>query len=570
MKPAFTFKIGGEAGFGIMAAGTTFAKVAMRSGYYVFDYSEYPSLIRGGHNVMQISVADEPVNSQYQTTNFLIALNQQTLDLHKNELIEGAGVLYDADQNIKVADIPDGVDIYAIPFTQVVKQAGGSYVMRNSVALAAALALLGANMQHLKDLIAEEFAGKEELIKINHEVCEAGAAFALEKYKSKNILSQKQNVVKQILVTGNDATALGAIAGGMTFTSIYPMTPTSNILHILAPFQEKFNFVYKQPEDEISAINMAIGASFAGARAMVATSGGGFCLMSEGYGLAGMTEIPIVIIEGMRGAPATGLPTWTEQGDLRFVLHAHQGEFPRIVLAAGNVEDAFNLALRAFNLADKYQTPVLILVDKYVCESHMSVVPFEYEDFKIDRGNFSVDKIVDYKRYEQSDTGVSTRTIPGISNYIIANSDEHDVFGFSDESSENRITQMNKRMKKLATCEETDMQEPKVFGSRDADISFISWGSNKGPILEALKSLPNANYLHLEWLNPFPSEFIGDFLKKAKRAINIECNYSGQMAGYIAEKTGFRFEEKNNFLKFDGRPFYPEEIVKLINNENTK
>ena len=296
---------------------------------------------------------------------------------------------------------------------------------------------------------------------------------------------------------------------------------------------------------------------------MVATSGGGFCLMSEAYGLAGMTETPIVIFEGMRGAPATGLPTWTEQGDLRFVLHAHQGEFPRIVLVAGDVEEAFYLARKAFNLAEKYQTPVLILLDKYICESHESVLPFDNNDFEIDRGNFSADKLNEkYMRYALAENGISQRTIPGTGNFIMANSDEHTQEGYSNEEAEMRIAQMNKRMQKLKTCEKEDMEKPILYGPKDAETTIVSWGSNKGPILESLKSLPNVNYLHLIWINPFPVDAVKEALQNSKHIINIECNYSAQMKGLIKEKTGIEIKEE--VLRYDGRPFYPEDIVERV------
>ena len=348
----------------------------------------------------------------------------------------------------------------------------------------------------------------------------------------------------------------------MQFAAIYPMTPTSAILHTLAPHQEKYGYIYKQPEDEIAAIHMAIGASFAGVRSLVATSGGGFCLMTEAYGLAGITETPLVIIEGMRGAPATGLPTWTEQGDLLFTLYAHQGDFPRIILAPGDAEEAFHMTLQAFNLADKYQTPVLILVDKHVCESHISLKPFEYKKYSINRGNFVTKKRVNYKRYALTASGISPRSIPGVGNHFVANSDEHDESGYSEESAKNRNEQMNKRMQKLQTCEKEDMEKPQVYGPKNADMTIVSWGSNKGAILEAMRECENVNFIHVGWMNPFPAKTLKTLLQKAKNLLLIECNYSGQFGKLLKEKTGI--EIQNIFLKYDGRPFFPEEIIQKI------
>ncbi len=566
MNTAQTIKVGGEAGAGVMSAGLLISKIATRSGYHIFDYTEYPSLIRGGHNVMQISVSTNQVCSQFKSTDILIALNQETIDLHAHELTKNSYLIYDSNQPINTDKVNQNVNIIAIPLIDMVKSIKGSYIMRNTIAVGALVALTSSNLHILKDLIKEELNNKnEEVLNINMLACELGYKYIIDNYKSKinTNLETRDNKNKQIVITGNEAIALGAIAAGMKFAAIYPMTPTSNILHILAPLQEKYNFVYKQPEDEISAINMAIGASYAGARSMVATSGGGFCLMSEGYGLAGITETPVVIIEGMRGAPATGLPTWTEQGDLRFILHAHQGDFPRIILAAGDIEECFHLAMQAFNLADKYQTPVVVIVDKYVCESHMSVKEFEYEQYKYDRGNYTTKILKDYKRYNLNDNGISQRSIPGSGNIVMANSDEHNEKGYSTEDIETRNLQMHKRMKKLETCEIEDMQSPILYGPQEADTTIVSWGSNKGPIIEALKDLKNTNYLHLTWINPFPTEQVTQILKKAKRIINIECNYSMQMLGLLKEKTLINIEHSIN--KYDGRPFYPEEIIERIN-----
>lgn len=564
-KNPFTIKIGGEAGFGVMSAGLVISKVATRSGYYTFDYTEYPSLIRGGHNVMQVSISTEPVSSQFYSTEFLIALNQETINLHKHELHESSIVLYDPENKIECSDLPDSVIKVEVPLLQIVRDVEGTFVMRNTIAVGAALALLGGNKQHLLDLVEEQFGHKNEaILQKNLLACEKAFKYIETNYADKihEILKQKSKVTKQIVVTGNEAIGLGAIAGGMTFAAIYPMTPTSNILHTIAPYQEKYGYIYKQPEDELSAVNMAIGASLGGARAMVATSGGGFCLMAEGYGLAGLTETPLVIIEGMRGAPATGLPTWTEQGDLRFVLHAHQGDFPRIVLAAGDVEECFNLSMQAFNLADRYQTPVVLLVDKHVLESHQSVEPFDSSHFEVDRGRFTTKEENDYARYRDAEDGISLRTVPGVGNHFVANSDEHDQFGYSNEEIDNRNTQMRKRMKKLETCAQKDMKPPTLFGPEDAEVTIVSWGSNKGAILEALKYLPNTNFLHITWLNPFPTEEVKQVLLNAKYLINIECNYSAQLRGLIAEKTGVTILD--TFLKYDGRPFYPHEIIEKV------
>lgn len=564
LKP-FIFKIGGEAGFGIMSAGLIFSKLAVRSGYYVFNYTEYPSIVRGGHNVMQVAIADESIGAPYWRTDFLIALNQQTIDLHIDELEDGASLIYDAEK-CELPKISKKINVFAVPMNRLAKEIGDALLLRNTVSLGAAAALLGGEFEILKDLLAKEFSKHPELVENNYRVAAAGYEYIKEHYQDKicDLFKPKHETNEQIVITGNEAIALGAVAAGMQFAAIYPMTPINNILHTLAPLQEKYGFIYKQPEDEIAGINMAIGASFAGARAMTATAGGGFCLMTEAYGLAGMTETPLVIIEGMRGGPATGLPTWTGQGDLRFVLHAHQEEFPKIILTAGDTEEAFYLAMQAFNLADKYQTPVVIITDKLLCESHISVRPFNYEDYKINRGKLVTEKQADYRRYVLANDGISPRSAPGYGNEVVANSDEHDESGYSNETSQNRKDQMNKRMQKLQTCAKEDMPPPHLFGPKKADLTIVSWGSNKGVILEAMKHFANVNFLHLTWINPFPAEAVKDVLSKARSVLNVECNYSGQMSGLIKEKTGI--EITNNLLKYDGRPFFTEEIISAIKN----
>ena len=565
MQKVFTFKVAGPAGFGIKSVGASFAKMATRSGYYIYDYSEYPSLIRGGHNTVQCSVSTEPIYFTYQTTDFLIALDQKAIDLHLTEMTPGSGILFDPGLRLVTDNVPKQVALFAVPLMEIITQNSGTEVMRNIVATGAAVALLGMNMMHLMKLIEEEFGTKKaDVVALNQKLAQAGYDYALEHYKDscKQELPQLDKVTEQMVLTANDAVAMGAIAGGLQFAAIYPMTPTSNILHVLAPLQEKYGFVYKQPEDEISAIGMAIGASHAGARSLVATSGGGFCLMTESFGLAGMTETPVVIIEGMRSGPATGLPTWTEQGDLKMILSAHQSDFARIVLAAGDGQEAFNLTMMAFNLADIYQTPVVVVVDKIICEDSQSFVPFTYKNYVVDRGKYTDSKTDNYRRYADSDDGISLRSPVGVGNHFLANADEHDAIGYSNEDGVNRQTQMDKRMRKLLTCQANHMQPATLIGPADAPITLVSWGSNKGSILEAMKVLPEVNYLHLTWMNPFPTESVKAYLEQAKYLIDIECNYSAQMRSLIVEHTGITIAD--TMLRYDGRPIFPEQIVAKV------
>lgn len=561
----FSVKIGGQAGQGIKTAGEILSKTAVSLGYETYNYCEYPSLIRGGHNVIQVGISANKIGYALKQANLLVALDQKTIDLHKEEMTERSGVIYDRDSGLDVSALATGCQMIPVPLTKLATDTGGGEIVRNSVALGVVVAVLNGPIENLEKVFRENYQELgEEVVKQNLVGARAGYDFAKSNFSEGmgQILIKREGGVNKILICGNKAVALGAVAAGLQFASIYPMSPISDVLKYLALWQEKSGYIYKQPEDEIAAINMTIGAAWAGARAMTATSGGGFCLMSEGLGLAGMTETPLVIIEGMRPGPATGLPTWSGQGDLRFILQAHQDEFPRIVIAPGDAEETFFATMDAFNLAEKYQTPVVILIDKCICDNEESFSEFNTSTYQIDRGKLVLDKQENLKRYEITADGISPRSIPGRGNYFVANSDEHDVMGFSSETITDRVNQMDKRMKKLVTCAENDMPVPQVYGPEKADVTIVSWGSNKGTILAAIKNFSNVNFLHLTWINPFPDKFVAEFLGKAKQIIDIEGNWTGQMAGYIREKTGVEIREK--LLKYDGRPFFPEEIREKI------
>ncbi|MFH0936895.1 MAG: 2-oxoacid:acceptor oxidoreductase subunit alpha [Candidatus Daviesbacteria bacterium] len=565
MNNIFSIKIGGAAGQGIKSAGLMLAKQATRSGFNTYDYTEYPSLIRGGHNVMQIVIGEEEVLAPTQKLDLLIALNQETINLHLTELTNGSGIVFDNEGGVDTSKIGSGVNLFGVPLKKIAQDCSGGEVVMNTVALGSALALLSGNLEIFNKLLQETFASKPEVVELNQKAAKLGYDFALQNFsdKVKPILKPRPATSEKIILNGDDAVALGAIEGGMQFASIYPMSPISNILHILAENQEKYGFVYKQPEDEIAAINMAVGASIAGARSLTATSGGGFCLMVEGLGLAGMVETPLVVVIGSRPGPATGLPTWSEQGDLQFALNAAHGDFPKIVLAPGDAKETFELTAKALNLADKYQTPIILLIDKNICENDQSFEIFSSEG-KIERGKLADGVLPTYERYILSEDGISPRGFAGSGNFFIANSDEHDSLGYSTEKIEERNEQMKKRMEKLLTCEKEDMEDPQLFGSAEADLTLVSWGSNKGAILQTLKNYPNVNFVHLTMLSPFPTEAVKNILKSSKYIIDVEENYTGQLARLIKEKTGIEVCEK--LLKYDGRPFFIEEIEEKIKN----
>lgn len=562
----FTLKIGGEAGQGIASSGLIFSKLALRSGYFVFDWSEYPSLIRGGHNVVGVRVSDQKIFAPLQPLHLLLALDQKSLALHGQELAPGSGVIFDPSQS-KTA-LPAGVQAFPVPLRRLTEEVGTPPVMVNNVALGGAAFLLGADFGILKSVIRDVFGhSKPDLVDLNVKAAKAGFDFAGEHFKNTTLvfaLKTRKNE-PQLLLTGNDALALGAIRAGLGFFAAYPMTPINSLITYFAAKAKESGLVYYQPEDEIAGINAVIGASLTGSRSLVATSGGGFSLMVEALGLAGMTETPLVILLGQRPGPSTGLPTWTSQADLRFALHAGQDEFPRIVLAPGDAEECFWLTVEAFNLADTFQLPVIILSDKYLAESHQSLAVFDESRVKIERGP-ALAGSGEYRRYRLTESGISPRALVGQKNLsFISNSDEHDEFGFSDESAENRRAMMEKRMRKMETLA-VKTPAPKIYGRSDENILLLGWGSTKGPVLEAQKILSaqkiETQFLHLNFVHPFPAAAMAEAAGRAKKVLLVEQNFSGQLAGLIREKTGIKIE--SSLLKYDGRQFYPEEIAERV------
>ena len=569
MSEKITWLIGGEAGEGIMASGLVFAKALGRAGFGVFDFVEYPSLIRGGHNAFSLTFSEGEVFSINKRINVLVALNEETIQKHAKEMVKNGIIIYD-DDSVSLPEVlkKGELNYIGVPFLRILEKAGAKPLMKNTAALGASVALFGLNLELLNQALEKEFEDKgDEIIAINIKVANAGYDFMLKNFKSKLPWRVGMKIAKEekMVLSGNDAICLGAIKAGCQFVASYPMTPASSILHTMAALQNRFNFVFKHTEDEIAAVNMAVGAFFAGCRSMVATSGGGFALMVEGLSLAGMTESGIVIVEAQRPAPATGMPTWTEQGDLKFVLSAGHGEFPRIVLAPGDQEECFYETFRAFNLAEKYQTPALILSDKFLSESHKAINFFKTSQLKIDRGKYVRDAVPNkdgyLKRYEMTKDGVSRRLIPGSGGCFMADSYEHDEFGYTTEEAEARTKMVNKRNRKALSIKK-EIPEPKLYGPGEAETTIVSWGSTKCPILAAhnmIKDQDKVNFLHYIYLEPFAEALIIEARKKAKRLVVVENNSTAQFAQIVKMHTGINFDEK--ILKYDGRPFYPEEII---------
>ena len=574
-----SIKIGGEAGYGIMTAGATLAKSFSRGGLNVHTYSEFPSLIRGGHNTYQICAAPEPVYSHWDKIQVLLALNEETIALHWQELTPGGAVIYDSQKVQLKPDLVRRTDVHVagVPLEALAEKAGGK-IMMNTVSVGAALSMCDFPFEFLESAIRDQFAKRKEIADQNSAAARAGYDHVGQNFSALRPahVSPVPGAPRRIVIAGNDAVCLGALRAGVKFHAQYPMTPASSMLHFFAAQERNYNMVSKQVEDEIAAINFAIGANFAGARAMAGTSGGGFSLMVEALGMAGMTEVPLVIVEVQRPGPSTGMPTWTDQGDLQFVIHASQGEFPRLVIAPGDQEELFFETFNAFNFAERYQMPVIVLSDKYIAEGMRSYEPFRWQDLKVDRGKlitegeaqelFKKDGGDWFKRFRFTDDGVSPRTLPGMrGGMFVAATDEHDETGEIVEAADNRKQMMSKRMGKLEVVAK-EIPGPKFYGPKEADLTLVCFGSTKGTVLETFKDFERnnlkVNMLHFVYMHPFPAQDAGKKLATCKKWATVEANFTGQLEALIAQHTGKR--PAHAFRRWDGRPFSPEWLFSKV------
>lgn len=564
--------VGGEAGQGVQSVGFILAKAFARGGFHLFADQDYESRVRGGHNFLRIRVSDGEVGAISEGVDILLALNQESIELHRGELVRGGVVVFDKE---KAKGISGDGHLFGVPLERLAEEKGGSGMMANTVALGVALGVVGYDLETLNNVLREHF-GTGEMGEGNVKAAAAGYEYARNNYRGEFKQSLKPlSDQKRMLINGNEAIALGAIAAGCTFMAAYPMTPATSIMEYMAGKSDELGLVVVQPEDEISAINMIIGAAFAGARAMTATSGSGFALMVEGLGLAGITETPMVVVIAQRPAPAVGLPTRTEQGDLQFVLTAAPGEFPRAVLAPADIEDAFWLTVKAFNLAEKYQLPVILLTDQHLASSYSAVGKFDLSKVSIDRGLLlseeELGRLGEYKRHQITPSGISPRALPlQGSALVLTDSDEHDEEGHLIEDAETRTQMMLKRLRKLDGLR-GEIGRPRIYGPKKAEATLIGWGSTYGALKEAVDILRgqglDVNLLHLNELWPFPAEAVSGVLDGAGRSFVVENNATGQLARLIRAETGKKVT--GNILKFDGRPFTPALIVAELKKEVT-
>ncbi len=573
METRLNVMVGGEAGQGVQSVGTTLAKTMAHGGLHIFADQDYENRVRGGHNFFRVRVSDSELLALSKGLDILVALNGETADLHRDELKRGGVIIFDREQTGAEAR---GEGYFNVPLRKLAEDTVKNRLMTNTVAVGAAIGLCGYDFDILAAVLRKEFARHGEKI-AGGNVTAARAGFDFARAHGEQKLGKKVRPVsgssRRMLLNGNEALALGAMAGGCKFIAGYPMTPATPVLEYLAGKGQHYNVVAVHVEDEVAAMNMAVGAGYAGVRAMVATSGGGFCLMVEGLALAGMTETPVVVVLGQRPGPATGMPTRTEQGELWFALHAGHGEFPRAVLAPATADEAFHSMIKAFNLAEKFQTPVIVLTDHHIATSYTTVERFDLRQVKIDRGELLLaeesGKSGDYKRHMVTDSGVSPRVLPGQGRgLVVTGSDEHDEAGHLIESAETRNQQHLKRLRKL-TGLKAEINSPKLHKVPGAKFTLIGWGSTYGAIKEAAEMLQKdgvaADILHLTGIWPFPAEEVASVLNNGTRSIVIENNATAQMAQLIRRETGRRVS--GNILKFDGRPFSPEEIVARLRKE---
>lgn len=545
MKKDFSILIGGAAGLGSRKAGLLIAKLFSSLGYKIFIYDDYQSLIKGGHSFSFIRAAEKEVLSHRQKIDFLLALDELTIRKHQADLDKDGIILYNADKIKLESKKSMGISLAAI-----VQQAGGSPIMANTAFVAGFAKIIGLDWHTLAKVLQEEF---DKLSALNLKI--ARASFDnCQKITEIEKLPQKSLP----LLTGNEALALGSVKAGLDLYLAYPMTPATGILHYLSAHSKEFKITVVQLENEIGIVNAAIGAAYAGARTMIGTSGGGFALMTEGLSLAAQNETPLVIVNSQRPGPATGVPTYTGQGDLLFALTAGHGDILRFVIAPGDAQEACFWSAKILNLSWKYQTPAILLLDKQVSESTYSFD--ESELIKINQEKpLHWDKKGDYLRYKDTQNGISPLAFPGEKNAVCkSNSYEHDEFGITVEDEASVVKMQNKRLRKFQAMREgvEKLKAVNIYGNKNSKKALIAWGSTKGPAKEVAEKL-GIKMIQPVVLEPFPEREMREALKGVEKTILIEANGLGQLGKLLS---CFGIKTNKQILKYDGRPFLPEEI----------
>jgi len=572
----------------------------MRGGLHIFANIEYHSNIKGEHSYYRLRVEAKEPRSHVDWVDLLVALDKETLfgDLnkvnpthrgHRHEVSPGGGIIYDTSLKLTPDSFGrDDINLFGLPYLDLLieslkefgheRELSKYQVMVNTIALGASLGLVDYDFDLAAAAIREGFTGRKAALgDLNVSAARHGYDYAKKNFGNDKFpikLRPQPVTEKRLMIRGIQAIGIAKMKAGCGFQTYYPITPATDESEYLESHQKDYNMIVVQTEDEIAAINMATGAAHAGLRSSTSTSGPGFSLMAEGLGWAGITEAPgPVVILYQRAGPATGLPTRTEQADLRFVLHAAHGEFPRMVIAPGDAVEAYYDTFDAFNYADRYQLPVIVMVDKFIASTYRDVAYLNGDGMKVDRGNMLKDedvaKMTDYRRYQYNELGISPRAIPGQKGGIFwTTGDEHDEYGHITEAAEVRVKMMTKRMRKIELAGEVipDSKKATLHGPRVAPVTLIGWGSTKGAVLDAMDDLRadgvETNFLQIRYMNPFPVKFVQEVLSGARRKIIVENNYSAQLAGLIREKTGIAVD--NKVVKFDGRPFSQNEVYEGV------
>ncbi|MFS0863887.1 2-oxoacid:acceptor oxidoreductase subunit alpha [Fredinandcohnia sp. 179-A 10B2 NHS] len=566
-----SWKVGGQQGEGIESTGEIFSIALNRLGYYLYGYRHFSSRIKGGHTNNKIRVSTTQVRSISDDLDILVAFDQETIDFNFHELRDGGVVLADAKFN---PTIPENtkVTLYSVPFTDIATELGTS-LMKNMVAIGATSSLLDLDLNVYLNVVEEIFGRKgQQVVEKNMEAIKAGAEFLKEQLGDSGTTMQveKADGKKRMFMIGNDAIAMGALAGGARFMPAYPITPASEIMEYLIKKLPEYGGTVIQTEDEIAAVTMAIGANYAGVRTLTASAGPGLSLMMEAIGLSGITEQPLVIVDTQRGGPSTGLPTKQEQSDLMAMIYGTHGEIPKIVMAPSTVQEAFYDAIEAFNLAEEYQVPVILLTDLQLSLGKQTVEPLDFSKIEIRRGKLNINAELPelenkeyFKRYEVTEDGVSPRVVPGMKNGIHhVTGVEHNEQGKPSEVASNRKDQMDKRLRKINNLK-FNTPVHKAVKHEEADLLIVGFNSTRGTIEEAMTRLENegvkVNHAHIRLVHPFPTEEVLPLVNSAKKVLVVENNATGQLANIMKMNVGHA-EKITSFLKYDGNPFLPHEV----------
>ncbi|SMO55925.1 2-oxoacid:acceptor oxidoreductase subunit alpha [Melghirimyces algeriensis] len=573
MIKQLSWKVGGQQGEGIDSTGEIFSTALNRLGYYLYGYRHFSSRIKGGHSNTKIRISVHPIRAVSDDLDILVAFDQETIDLNAYELHSSGVVLADSKFN---PSLPEKVAarLISIPFTKIAQDIGLAQ-MKNMVAVGASSALLGLSKEAVQEVIEEKFSRKGQAV-VHKNMQAIGEGFQYIFQETGGPLKEFQlapsDGKKRLYMIGNDAVALGAIAAGARIMAAYPITPSSEIMEYLIKRLPQFGGTVVQTEDEIAAISMVVGANYGGVRALTASAGPGLSLMTEAIGLSGMTETPAVIVNTQRGGPSTGLPTKQEQSDINAMIYGTHGEIPKIVIAPSTAEECFYDTIQAFNLADKYQCPVVILTDLALSLGKQTVNPLDYDQIKIDRGKMITDskdlKELDnselFERYQLTDDGISPRVLPGVKNGLHhVTGVEHNEVGRPSEHAANRKQMMEKRLRKLQ--EGIDFNDPVYIQAtyEQPDALIVGINSTRGVIGEAIKMLEkdglSVNHLHIRQLLPFPTEIVKAHVEKAKKVIVVENNATGQLANLLKLYVGMS-EKISHVGKYDGTPFLPSEV----------